>query len=35
MHLCEMGRERADAWLQANFDRIGVDSTVDLTEKYF
>ena len=34
-HLCEMGRERADAWLQANFDRIGVESTVDLTEKYF
>ncbi len=34
-HLYAMGRERADAWLKANFDRIGVESTVDLTEKYF
>jgi NTE family protein len=31
-HLCAMGRDRADAWLKANFDRIGVESTVDLTE---
>jgi NTE family protein len=34
-HLYEMGRERADTWLQVNFDSIGVESTVDLTEKYF
>ena len=34
-HLHEMGRRRADKWLAANFDRIGVESTVDLQEKYF
>jgi NTE family protein len=33
--LHESGRERADDWLKANFDRIGVESTVDLEEKYF
>ena len=25
MHLHEMGRERADQWLKANFDRLGVE----------
>jgi NTE family protein len=35
LHLHQMGRERADQWLAANFDRIGKDSTVDLYEKYF
>jgi NTE family protein len=35
MHLHEMGRQRADAWLTANFDRLGKESTVDLQEKYF
>ena len=35
MHLCELGRKSADAWLNANFDRIGIESTVDLEEKYF
>ncbi len=34
-HLFEIGRERADKWLEANFDRIGVESTVDLVAKYF
>jgi NTE family protein len=34
-HLFEIGRERADKWLAANFDRIGVESTVDLVAKYF
>ena len=34
-YLFQRGRERADAWLKENFDRIGVDSTVDLREKYF
>src|SRR5208282_4998344 len=34
-HLHEMGRDRADKWLKANFDRLGVESTVDLHEKYF
>jgi hypothetical protein len=30
-----MGRTRADKWLAANLDRIGVASTVDLYAKYF
>ncbi len=35
LHLFNNGRERADNWLKSNFDRIGVESTVDLQEKYF
>jgi len=34
-HLYELGRGRADNWLKANFDRLGIESTVDLEEKYF
>ena len=34
-NLFDNGRDRADAWLAANFGRIGVESTVDLEEKYF
>jgi len=34
-NLFDKGRARADQWLNANFDRIGVESTVDLEEKYF
>ena len=34
-HLHEMGRARADQWLAANFDRIGIESSIDLQEKYF
>jgi NTE family protein len=34
-NLFEKGRARADMWLAANFDRIGLESTVDLDEKYF
>ncbi len=34
-HLHKMGRARADKWLATNFDRIGVESTVDLQQKYF
>ncbi len=34
-HLFEIGRERADKWLAANYDSVGVDSTVDLVAKYF
>jgi hypothetical protein len=30
-----MGRARADQWLEANFDRLGIESTVDLDAKYF
>jgi NTE family protein len=29
------GRERADKWLAAHFDNIGIETTVDLEEKYF
>ena len=35
MHLHELGRKRTDSWLAANFDRIGVESTVNLQQKYF
>jgi NTE family protein len=35
MYLYNNGRERADKWLTANFDRVGVESTVDLQAKYF
>jgi NTE family protein len=35
MHLHEIGRARAEEWLDDNFDRIGVESTVDLQEKYY
>ena len=34
-HLYEIGRARAGKWLAANFKRLGVESTVDLEEKYF
>jgi NTE family protein len=34
-HLHAVGRERADEWLATNFDRLGVESTIDLREKYF
>jgi NTE family protein len=34
-HLHKMGRARADQWLAADLDRIGVESTVDLQDKYF
>jgi NTE family protein len=34
MHLFEIGRARADAWLADNFDRLGKDTTVDLAARY-
>jgi NTE family protein len=34
-HLCNMGRAQADQWLTASFDRLGIESTVDLETKYF
>jgi NTE family protein len=34
-HLFELGRARADKWLATNFDRVGVETTVNLEEKYF
>jgi len=33
-HLMKVGRERTDAWLQNNFDRLGEESTVDIREEY-
>jgi NTE family protein len=33
-HLFNIGRERADQWLAANFDRVGVESTIDVHAKY-
>jgi NTE family protein len=33
MHLHGLGRRRTDKWLAANFDDIGVKSTVDLQAK--
>jgi len=34
MHLFNIGRERADAWIAANFDRVGQESTVDIQERW-
>jgi NTE family protein len=34
-HLYNVGRARADQWLEANFDRLGIESTVDLDSRYF
>ncbi|HUZ34520.1 MAG TPA: patatin-like phospholipase family protein [Xanthobacteraceae bacterium] len=34
MHLFNIGRERADAWIAANFDRVGRESTVDIQERW-
>ena len=34
-YLHKMGRDRAEAWLNVNLDRVGVESTVDLYAKYF
>jgi len=35
LELFASGRQRAEQWLSANFGRIGVETTVDLDEKYF
>ena len=32
--LMKVGRERADAWLAAHFDRLGKQSTIDIHQKY-
>ena len=34
MHLHEVGRTSADAWLGACFDRLGLESSVDIRAKY-
>jgi len=33
-HLRDIGRERAGAWIAANFDRLGEESTVDIRRQY-
>jgi NTE family protein len=33
-YLHKTGRERADQWLKANFDRVGVETTVDMRSRY-
>ncbi|HTY65332.1 MAG TPA: patatin-like phospholipase family protein [Alphaproteobacteria bacterium] len=33
-HLRDIGRERAEAWLRQNFEKLGVDSTVDIRATY-
>jgi|SRR5579871_650162 NTE family protein len=33
-HLFDIGRERADKWLAVNYDRLGVETTVDLKARY-
>jgi NTE family protein len=33
-YLRDVGREKASQWLDANFDRIGSDSTVDISTKF-
>jgi NTE family protein len=33
-HLHDIGRRRAEAWLEASFDRLGVEGTVDLRARY-
>jgi NTE family protein len=34
-HLRDLGRARAEEWLDVNFERIGIESTVDLQRKYY
>ncbi len=33
-YLHKIGRERADQWLEANFDQLGVETTVDMRARY-
>jgi NTE family protein len=34
LHLHDLGRKRADDWLVSNFDRVGIESSVDIQTKY-
>ncbi len=34
LHLHKIGRESADGWLKSNFDRLGVETTIDLHSRY-
>jgi NTE family protein len=33
-YLTKVGCERADAWIQKNFDRLGEESTVDICDEH-
>ena len=33
-YLMGLGRDRANTWLETNFDRLGKESTVDIREAY-
>jgi NTE family protein len=33
-HLRDQGRERTEAWLKVNFDRINVEGTIDIRQQY-
>jgi NTE family protein len=33
-HLRDIGRERAEDWLESNYDDLGTRTTVDLAAKY-
>lgn len=33
-YLMELGRERADSWLETNFDRLEKESTIGIREQY-
>jgi hypothetical protein len=34
MHLHQIGRERAEAWIESSFDRLGKESSVDIRARY-
>jgi NTE family protein len=34
MHLRDVGRNRAERWLEAHLDMVGIESTVDIRDKY-
>ena len=34
MHLRDIGRDRADQWIEGHLDMVGIESTVDISAKY-
>ena len=34
LHLHAAGRQHADAWIEESFDRLGMESTVDIRTQY-
>ena len=34
LHLHDLGRKRADDWLASNFDRLGIEPSIDFQTKY-